>query len=122
MNYLLCIDCAFKNAKMFYNIYLMDDDDSRFYDEPTKVSPNMMSHIHCMVDETKTELNGLTSLMEFVLNDWRYDTLEEVMSMRTLLANNYKNVHESFHPVMDHTWNLLRRLTNMYFMIRNVQE
>jgi hypothetical protein len=66
---------------------------------------------------TKTELYELTSLMEFVLGEWRYDTMRDAMSMRTRLAARWQTVHESFHPVLDHTWDLLRRLMNMYHRV-----
>lgn len=98
---------------MFYNLYTCDDDDSCFYDESHKMKP---AYLDGAIEMTKNELSELTGLMTFLLGEWRYDTIEDVMAMRTLIGKHYDKVHPSCHGMFDRTWNLLRRLTNMYFL------
>lgn len=105
---------------MSINLYIQDDDDSCFYDTMSDKHETALFMRH--IKGTRLELDGLKSLMEFILGTWRYETLKDVMDMRALLLKNYSSVHESFHPVLDETWNLLRRLTNMYFRHRHNYE
>lgn len=75
-------------------------------------------YVNDVIIATKENLHDLTSLMEFILDDWRYENLKDVMDMQSRLVTRYNTVHESFHPVLDMTWKHLRRLTNLYNLYR----
>lgn len=66
---------------------------------------------------TKEELQKYDRAMKQVIPDWRYETLHDCISMQTHIVNLVKDLDPRYDVFFDYTFDLLRRLRNMYFKI-----
>lgn len=66
------------------------------------------------IGTAKNILSRFDKDMRLLLDDWRYDTLVDVIHMRNKLTGRYKHASAKEQKMMDEVWDILRRLTNLY--------
>lgn len=69
---------------------------------------------HKIILDTRRELASYDHIMRCLIGKWNYNTIQDAITMRSLITNKYKDIPEYAHPILDYNWYLLRRLTNCY--------
>lgn len=73
-----------------------------------------LSRTSAGIRDAKEEMKQYDNVMRLLVENWRYETLSDVVQMRNALTARYNKVDKSFQPLMNRVWDLLRRLTNLY--------